>query len=323
MMMKKNANMSIPPQFSNPCDPRALDDTCDVITEVLDRRYCKDVIPPITVGTFNSSRKASRQDRAAILKAKVWDQGQEILIRFLDGTSEQQDWVRHVVVETYVPLVNLRLTFVPSTYTSKTDVRISFDPDNGSWSYLGKEALLIPENEPTMNFAWLDLPPLTGGVVMHEFGHCIGPFIHEHQNPTGKPIQWNVPVVLSSLCGTPNNWSRRTICENIFDKFKKEQIRGSAYDPLSIMQYPYPMAWTLHGVGVQTPQALSDQDRYWLKEQYPTTTPAPMSATTTRSSRTFNHFGWLIFSVFVLLVSVLVLATRINFKIRWLQNSVR
>jgi serralysin len=261
--------MSIPERFENPCKSENLDKDCAVLelgAEPLDVNYCKDVV---SNNKFGVSLYESMQEQAAILKQNVWDQGQTILISFMNGTTEQKTWVQSVVENAYTSLINLRLVFVSDDFKERSDVRIKFDTSNGSWSYLGRQCLEISQIEPTMNLSWLDLPPLSGGIILHEFGHCIGPFIHEHQNPKGNTIEWNVPVVISSLCGPPNNWSRKTICENMFSKYSQNQIRGSSYDSTSIMQYPYPATWTLNGQSSVTPQKLSDEDRYWLQFQYP------------------------------------------------------
>jgi len=261
--------MSIPERFENPCKSENLDKDCAVLelgAEPLDVNYCKDVV---SNNKFGVSLYESMQEQAAILKQNVWDQGQTILISFMNGTTEQKTWVQSVVENAYTSLINLRLVFVSDDFKERSDVRIKFDTSNGSWSYLGRQCLEISQIEPTMILSWLDLPPLSGGIILHEFGHCIGPFIHEHQNPKGNTIEWNVPVVISSLCGPPNNWSRKTICENMFSKYSQNQIRGSLYDSTSIMQYPYPATWTLNGQSSVTPQKLSDEDLYWLQFQYP------------------------------------------------------
>lgn len=261
--------MSIPERFVDPCKKELLGQDCVVqewSAEPLDMKFCKDVV---VKNNYGISIYESMQEQAAILKQNVWDQGQTILIAFMNGTEDQKKWVQSVVESNYTSLINLNVVFVSENFKGRTDVRIKFDTTNGSWSYLGRQCLEIPQNEPTMNLSWLDLPPLEGGIILHEFGHCLGPFIHEHQNPKGNTIEWNVPVVISSLCGPPNNWSRKTICENMFPKYSQNQIRGSSYDSTSIMQYPYPASWTLNGQSSNIPQKLSDEDKYWLQFQYP------------------------------------------------------
>ena len=70
-------------------------------------------------------------------------------------------------------------------------IRISFLQD-GSWSYIGKDALQIPAKDPTMNYGWLKADTEDeeySRVVLHEFGHSLGA-IHEHQSP-GVTIPWD------------------------------------------------------------------------------------------------------------------------------------
>jgi hypothetical protein len=255
--------------MTDPCGIYSIDtEECEYDPPTVpDAKFCKDVTVPI-----NTTKFSSLDAEAAIVKKNVWKQFQKIKIRFFNGTPEQKDWVRKLIMEQYQPHINLRLHFIDHPFHERSDVRIKFDTQAGSWSYNGTEALHIHQNEPTMNFSWLDLPPLTGGVVLHEFGHCLGPWIHEHQNPKQNPIQWNYPVIINSLCGPPNFWSRRTICENILSKYTRDQIRGSEFDPQSIMIYPFPASWTATNVPRETPQSLSLTDIYWLRFQYPRTT---------------------------------------------------
>lgn len=69
------------------------------------------------------------------------------------------------------------------------DIRITFNPDLGSWSYvgLGCKSSKIKATDPTMNLGWIDdksanLDPNEKGTILHEFGHALG-MMHEHQSP--------------------------------------------------------------------------------------------------------------------------------------------
>ena len=77
----------------------------------------------------------------------------------------------------------------------------------------GKETVLATNNsnfvkgargEPTL-ISWDDAE-----TYFHEFGHLLG-MIHEHQNPSSNPIQWNKQAVVKALSGPPNNWDLATI----------------------------------------------------------------------------------------------------------------
>ena len=61
-----------------------------------------------------------------------------------------------------------------------SEIRISFQ-SGGSWSYVGKDCIGIPYQEPTMNLGWLTETTDDNEfrrVVLHEFGHALG-LIHE------------------------------------------------------------------------------------------------------------------------------------------------
>ena len=105
-----------------------------------------------------------------------------------------------------------------------------------------------------MNFGWFDVP-----TTMHEFGHLIG-LIHEHQNPSGQKIQWDTKKVIEWAKET-QGWSEETTKENIINKYDKNSINGSDFDPLSIMLYFFPGSLTTNNKGTQ-------QNFEWINKTY-------------------------------------------------------
>ena len=59
------------------------------------------------------------------------------------------------------------LSFVLSDDVS-SEIRVTFDPNDGAWSYLGTDCRRIPLNQATMNLGFQD-----GGTSGHEFGHVL------------------------------------------------------------------------------------------------------------------------------------------------------
>lgn len=196
--------------------------------------------------------------RAAFQISKLWPNGSVLKCSFLGGTPSQHNLVKQHAVQ-WSEFANLRLEFPAS---GSAQIRIAF-ADDGAWSYVGTDALGIPANQPTMNYGWLD-----EGVILHEFGHCIG-LIHEHQNPITNPIQWNKPVVNAALSGPPNFWDQATIDHNLYAKYSVSQINGSDFDPKSVMLYSFPASWTTNGFHSEPNETVSAVDKQMAAQVYP------------------------------------------------------
>jgi hypothetical protein len=154
------------------------------------------------------------------------------------------------------------------------EIRISFDPQDGPWSYIGTDCKGIPLNEATMNLGFLD-----SGTAAHEFGHAIG-LAHEHQNPAGG-IQWNEQVVIDELAKSPNFWDEATVRHNVLRKYTADQINGTAFDRDSIMLYFFPASWMLNGIGTKANEILSKLDKEFIAgaKMYPKTGGTTSTAT--------------------------------------------
>lgn len=205
--------------------------------------------------------------KAALLNGSKWGAGSVITVGFLEGAPDLQERVKKAALE-WMQHANVTLNFVDS---GNAQIRIGFQPGNGSWSYLGTQCLRISKDEPTMNYGWLT-PASTDDeirrVVLHEFGHALG-LIHEHQNPRG-PIHWNRDAVKRDLGEPPNSWDDATIEHNIFKRYERSAVSGTNVDPLSIMMYPIPKSWTRNGefsAGLNS--ELSQKDKSFIANAYP------------------------------------------------------
>jgi hypothetical protein len=167
-------------------------------------------------------------------------------------------------------VANLKFAFDDSP---NAEIRISFDSNDGAWSYVGTDCRGIPANEATMNLGFLD-----GGTAAHEFGHAIG-LAHEHQNPRGG-IQWNEEAVIRELAGSPNFWDEATARHNVLRKYTADQIKGTEFDPDSIMLYFFPASWTTNGVATKANEVLSAMDKAFIAgaQMYPKTAPTVSDA---------------------------------------------
>lgn len=190
------------------------------------------------------------------------------------------------VVKTYIqPYIGMQLDFTMDLSEGlNCDVRITFDPDLGSYSLIGTDCLDRNAGyyRESTNIGWIDaprgfkftydsqeytIPPdgqhltggggVSGGTIIHEFGHVLG-MIHEHQSPFGTPFYWNRDRVISIFSGPPNYWSQDTITENFFVEYNDNGIyNGSNFDPSSIMKYSF-------GDGTQ----ILDRSKYNTVDKY-------------------------------------------------------
>lgn len=179
-------------------------------------------------------------------KGKVWPRGSVLKLRFLRGEEALHQRVLASARQWLVPGVKLDLALAGPD--DAADLRIDFNPDAGSWSYVGTDNRLINPGQPTMNLGWaaLDTPEDDfSSVVVHEFGHALG-LLHEHNHPDAV-IHWNKPAVYADLGGPPNNWPKATIDANVFAAFDAASVLTTGFDKDSVMIYTVPAHWTLDG----------------------------------------------------------------------------
>lgn len=227
-------------------------------------KVCHDRILPQDMFRHQAVTRPRRGgvSRAVLEFRKMWVNGSTLRVRFMEGTAAQKEQVRREAL-IWTEFANLKFAFNDAL---DAEIRITFDPGDGAWSTVGTDARRVPQSEATMNLGFLD-----GGTAMHEFGHAIG-LGHEHQNPAGG-IQWNEAVVLKELSGPPNFWTPAQIRHNVLEKYSVDQIRGTQFDPDSIMLYFFPARWTLNGVSTKANSKLSATDKAFIAsaEAYPRT----------------------------------------------------
>lgn len=197
---------------------------------------------------------------AAAITAKKWQNGRTLRVGFMGGSSAQQEFTAKTAkrLSEYA-----NITFEFGVAVAQSDLRISYNPQGGAYSYMGTDCLGIAKSQPTMNLGWVD-----EAVVLHEHMHALA-CIHEHQHPDGG-IPWNKPAVYASLAGPPNYWDRATIDNNMFAAYAKNQTQFSRYDPKSVMLYPIDKSWVTdpaYAVGFN--KTLSATDMVFLGQLYP------------------------------------------------------
>lgn len=232
---------------------------------------CIDRILPKNLMRFHPNMESySGRVRAISPIGRSWLNGSTLQVRFINGTEAQRAIVKEQA-GWWTQYANLKFDFNQSP---QADVRISFNPADGAWSYIGTDCKSIPSDQPTMNLGFL-----SGGTAAHEFGHSLG-LLHEHQSPKGGII-WNKEQVIKDLSAPPNLWDEATIFHNIFDKYKADQINGTEFDPQSIMLYSFPASWTMNGVEQHANAILSQMDKAFIAsaKMYPHGKPTAATAT--------------------------------------------
>ena len=213
---------------------------------------------------------AGVQFRGLADKELLWKPGKELRIGFLEGSKKLQDRVFETLLRWTSPNeggANLELKRAVNAETA--DIRISFDESGGSWSMIGTDARDVSAGEATMNLGWATETTAENdfaSVVLHEFGHALG-LLHEHNHPDAK-IDWDKAAVYADLGGSPNNWDKKTIDDNVFAKFEDGKVIKTGFDNVSVMIYTVPPNWTTNGASFMPSWKLSQGDAETIRKLY-------------------------------------------------------
>ena len=209
---------------------------------------------------------ALRPGSGAEEKSKFWVTGSTINVAFLDGNDELKEYVKELASQ-WTEAANIRFAYVTPT---KSDIRVSFEQP-GSWTYLGTDALVIPQNRPTLNLGTLKRVTNENErrrIVLEQFGHALG-LIHEHQNPNGS-IPWNWDAIYKSAGGPPMFWTRAEIDFNLRTPAHIDSpYRSKQFDPNSVMMHSFPPEWLREPLEISREGTLSPGDIAFVREIYP------------------------------------------------------
>jgi len=239
--------------------------------------YCS--MPVVPERTFDPSVAPGRAGLINTL-ANKWVNGTVLHYHFFEQPQEwtTTDAEKDVVRQAFRVWkdVGIGLEFEEVGAPDEAEIRIGFLRGDGAWSYIGNGILNIGTSQRTMNFGWnLTRRPQEIDTAIHEIGHTLG-FPHEHQNPNAG-IVWDEEAVYTALGGPPNNWPRSTTFHNIIRKIQADTVRGSNWDPHSIMHYPFEagliQAPDEYRAGLDPEPGLSPRDKEWVKSFYPALTP--------------------------------------------------
>lgn len=196
---------------------------------------------------------------------KLWKPGTTLHVSFLDGSARQQSFVSRFA-PIWSAYANIKFEFGNNP---AAELRVSFKED-GSWSYLGTDALTVNAKMPTLNFGWLiDSTEDTQAdyVILREFGHVLG-LQNEHRNPL-ETIPWNKEAVYKTFGGAPNFWPRKIINDNFFSHWEKNSFPiKKSFDPQSIMAFPIEAELTNGKFKIGWNTQLSTGDKEFVTQLY-------------------------------------------------------
>lgn len=202
--------------------------------------------------------------RAVAETDKLWEPGDTIRIKFQNGTSALQDEVKQYAAEW---LTYANLTFMYVAPGEDADVKIGFDTDERwlAWSAIGTDCQLIPQDEVSLNFVWLEDEGASGvkAEVLRGFGHVLG-LGFEHKNPGS-----NVQFKSNELVAEEYNLSEADVQE-LITLYSTDQTNFTAYDKSSIMTISIPRTLVTKPIYATSRNTeLSELDKEFIAGLYP------------------------------------------------------
>ena len=209
--------------------------------------------------------QSEEEVRPGIDRGKLWANGVKLKVAFLGVNAAIQQRVRDAAAE-WSEHANISFDFEISA--EDAEIRIGAERGDGTWSYVGRDALNIPTPDRTMNIdpTWPEDVQRTS-ILIH-LGHAVG-LLKEHQNPRAE-IPWDKEAVYRAFEGPPNFWDRLKVDHILFNPWPNGSFPlEKPYDAGSIMHYEIRNEWTVGDFEVTPPRELSDGDKAWIARLYP------------------------------------------------------
>ncbi len=210
--------------------------------------YCR--LLPNDLESFASSGERPQQ--------RLWAPGTTLRVLMLGGSEEQRELVQRMAHQ-WSEYAHLILAFQEKP---PAEIRVTFDPSKGSWSYIGTECRQISGVEATMNVASVEQ-----GTVLHLFGLALG-LLPEIQNPAGG-IRWDVDAIHRDLSDCEEYLPLESVKRFVSIFLSGDLVNGEEFDPASVMMMGIPDDWTSGLLSMQRNSQLSADDKQLLKHLYP------------------------------------------------------
>jgi hypothetical protein len=202
----------------------------------------------LTVGFFDTRDAALRARILAHLNA--W--GRDTSVRFIESDAE--------------PMVRI----------ARWTAAEAAPGEDGYWSNLGTDVLLVGANRPTMNLEAFTMTTADSEfyrVVRHEAGHTLG-FPHEHMR---KPIIERLDrekVILDYM--RTQGWTRQEVIDQLLTPLEEASLLGTAdAESDSIMCYEIAGDLTLDGKPIVGGTDITASDHAFAAQVYPRLSARP------------------------------------------------
>ncbi|KAJ7182514.1 hypothetical protein C8R43DRAFT_1144573 [Mycena crocata] len=206
---------------------------------------------------------------------QLWENGTTITYSFIGGSANQQFKVT-TMMKNWVLFANITFVLVPEAGM----LRISFDPNAGSWSYVGRVNQTILPPKPTMNlsgvFDVLESDLRESMLIMHQLGHVLG-LMHEWEGPaSGGGITLDEEAACAYYKQTLG-WDEQTTRTQIIDVYNSGSVSNyTTPDCTSIMAYFLPASLNQQRRDILVSNFIQKVplDYTWMVLNYPLPTPS-------------------------------------------------
>lgn len=201
------------------------------------------------------------------IQRKLWQNGKTLHFGFMGGGRALQERVEQVAQEWTQTGANIKFVFDNSP---DAEIRIGFHENDGTWSFVGTDALAIPRNQPTMNLGMASNMKSNDfrKTVLVMFGYMLG-LIKEHQNPNAN-IPWNRKAVYTTFMGPPNYWSSDQVNFQVFTKYRGDYREFDRHSIMMNMKIPKNLLLgdTFAPI-LELATVLSESDKDLIRDLYP------------------------------------------------------
>lgn len=154
----------------------------------------------------------------------LWNNGQNIKIKFLNGSKALQQRVKSIAKQ-WEKYANIHFDFID---TEGSYVRLQFNDLGFISSFPGSLSIRIPQSELTaiMDSTAMNYPQLFKGLVLHLFGHILG--LNDEVGLPKDGNEFNIDTLKAMFTNEDNR-------NAYLDKYSINRLNSIKYDSQSIM----------------------------------------------------------------------------------------